>query len=283
MATRTRKSSAKRPEASSAGSDGRAIDAGTGSADSDNRSALPAYDAPAVGRVAGCVEILNVELVGAHFDRSDADVLPTEIGSLPTPDFAISVDWSLSDDRSILGCLLGFATIFEESEPYTVVAQFRLTYALEGAGELTDNDFEQFAHWNAVFNAWPYWREHVFSVINRAQLPRFIVPVMGVPRNDSDHPTQQVADSAEGHEMPERNPPRRVVQPNPEGGWDVKNPRGERASVHTGTQADAIDRAREILSNLGGGELEIRNRQGQIRDVDTVPHGNDPNPPRDRR
>jgi hypothetical protein len=83
--------------------------------------------------------------------------------------------------------------------------------------------------------------------------------------------------------MSERNPPRRVVQPNPNGGWDVKNPRGARASAHTDTQADAVDRAREILTNLGGGELEIRNRQGEIRDVDTVPHGNDPNPPRDRR
>lgn len=83
--------------------------------------------------------------------------------------------------------------------------------------------------------------------------------------------------------MPERNPPRRVVQPNPDGGWDVRNPRAERSSAHTDTQSDAVDRAREILNNLGDGELEIRNRQGEIRDVDTVPSGNDPNPPRDRR
>jgi hypothetical protein len=74
-----------------------------------------------------------------------------------------------------------------------------------------------------------------------------------------------------------------VVQPNADGGWDVVNPRGKRASAHVDKQADAIDRAREILGNLGGGELEIRNRQGEIRDVDTVPQGNDPNPPRDRR
>ncbi len=83
--------------------------------------------------------------------------------------------------------------------------------------------------------------------------------------------------------MPEKNPPRRVVQPNPDGGWDVKNPGGAKASAHTNTQADAIKRGREILGNLGGGELEIRNQQGRIRDVDTVPQGNDPNPPRDRR
>lgn len=76
---------------------------------------------------------------------------------------------------------------------------------------------------------------------------------------------------------------RRVVQPNTDGGWDVKKPGSSRASAHTSTQADAIDRAREILQNAGGGELEIRGRNGQIRDSDMVAPGNDPNPPRDQR
>lgn len=75
-------------------------------------------------------------------------------------------------------------------------------------------------------------------------------------------------------------PERRIVQPSPEGGWDVTKRGGQRASAHLDTQAEAIDRAREIVRNLGGGELEIRGRNGQIRDVDTVPHGNDPSPPK---
>lgn len=78
-------------------------------------------------------------------------------------------------------------------------------------------------------------------------------------------------------------PKRRIVGPHPEGGWQVKAPRAERASVRTSTQAEAIDRAREILQNIGGGELTIQGRHGPIRDSDTVPPGNDPNPPRDRR
>jgi hypothetical protein len=71
-------------------------------------------------------------------------------------------------------------------------------------------------------------------------------------------------------------PERRVVKPNPEGGWDVAARGAERASAHRDNQADAIDRAREILGNLGGGELEIRGRDGEVRKQDTVPHGNDP-------
>lgn len=74
----------------------------------------------------------------------------------------------------------------------------------------------------------------------------------------------------------------RHVVPNPAGGWDVVKPDAERASSHHDTQQQAIDRGREIVHNLGGGELRIHGRNGQIRDSDTVAPGNDPYPPRDR-
>lgn len=60
-------------------------------------------------------------------------------------------------------------------------------------------------------------------------------------------------------------------------------PGADRASAVTGTQSAAIDRARDILGNDGGGELTIKGQDGRIRDSDTVRPGNDPNPPRDRR
>lgn len=75
----------------------------------------------------------------------------------------------------------------------------------------------------------------------------------------------------------------RHVVPNADGGWEVRAPGADRASAHTRTQDEAVDRAREILHNAGGGELVIHGRDGQIRDSDTVPPGHDPFPPRDRR
>ena len=76
----------------------------------------------------------------------------------------------------------------------------------------------------------------------------------------------------------------RHVVPNPdEGGWDVTAPGGARRSSHHGTQAEAEARAKEIVGNLGGGEVAIHGRDGRIRDRDTVAPGNDPNPPRDRK
>lgn len=75
---------------------------------------------------------------------------------------------------------------------------------------------------------------------------------------------------------------RHVVQ-RPDGKWAVKAPGAKRASAVADTQAGAQDRARRIVGNAGGGEVRIHGRDGRIRDSDTVPPGNDPNPPRDRK
>lgn len=76
---------------------------------------------------------------------------------------------------------------------------------------------------------------------------------------------------------------RRHVVPGSDGGWDVTKPAASRRSAHADTQAGAIDRAREIVTNAGGGEVVIHGRDGRIRDSDTVGGGNDPLPPRDTR
>src|SRR3954466_4547612 len=66
----------------------------------------------------------------------------------------------------------------------------------------------------------------------------------------------------------------RYVQPNKErGGWDVVKEGHKQASAHTKTRAEAINRAREIVRNQGGGELRIKNEQGRLIDSDTIKPG----------
>jgi len=63
----------------------------------------------------------------------------------------------------------------------------------------------------------------------------------------------------------------RYVQPNKErGGWDVVKELHKQASAHTETKEEAIDRAREIIRNQGGGELRIKNERGQLIESNTV-------------
>lgn len=72
-------------------------------------------------------------------------------------------------------------------------------------------------------------------------------------------------------------------RPWPEGRLGVKAPGAKRASAHAPTQAQAERRAKEIVSNRGGGEVRIHGKDGRIRDSDTVAPSGDPNPPRDTR
>jgi len=75
----------------------------------------------------------------------------------------------------------------------------------------------------------------------------------------------------------------RHVTRHPDGGWQVEKPNAERPSARTTTQAEAVDRARQIVHNGGGGEVVIHDRHGLIRDSDTIAPGHDPNPPKDTK
>ena len=60
-------------------------------------------------------------------------------------------------------------------------------------------------------------------------------------------------------------PNKRVVQRRSDGDWEVRKPGADRASVVTSTQAEGIERARTILGNDGGGELQVRSLKGTIQ------------------
>jgi hypothetical protein len=74
----------------------------------------------------------------------------------------------------------------------------------------------------------------------------------------------------------------RYVVPSQGGGWNVVREQHKRASGHFDTKAEAIDRAREIVRNAGGGELRIANRQGRFIDSDTIAPGHE-SPKRDTK
>jgi hypothetical protein len=74
----------------------------------------------------------------------------------------------------------------------------------------------------------------------------------------------------------------RYVQPRAQGGWEVVKERHERASAVTRTKADAVGRAREIVTHLGGGEVRIKNRDNRFADSDTQGRRHE-SPARDRR
>jgi len=67
------------------------------------------------------------------------------------------------------------------------------------------------------------------------------------------------------------------VVPNPDGGWDVKKAGAERASKHSDTKQEAVEKGRQLSQNQGT-ELYIHGKDGKIQQKDS--HGNDPFPPK---
>jgi hypothetical protein len=67
-----------------------------------------------------------------------------------------------------------------------------------------------------------------------------------------------------------------------DGQWANERNDADKASSLHNTQGAAEQAAREMLLNQGGGELTVKGLDGKIRSKDTIPPGNDPNPPRDR-
>ena len=68
-----------------------------------------------------------------------------------------------------------------------------------------------------------------------------------------------------------------------QGGWLAKKAGAEKAAKIFNTQAEAEKAAKIFSANSGGGEVRIHGRDRKIRDSDTVPPGNDPNPPKDMK
>lgn len=66
------------------------------------------------------------------------------------------------------------------------------------------------------------------------------------------------------------------VMKHPDGGWQGKKEKAQRATFITPTKREAEARAKEIVRNQGGGEVRLHDIHGKIIDSDTVSPGNDP-------
>ena len=66
---------------------------------------------------------------------------------------------------------------------FTVEATFRVDYLMKA--KLTEEEIREFSQNNAVHNVWPFWREHVYEVARKAELPRLSVPLMRMSKKSN--------------------------------------------------------------------------------------------------
>jgi preprotein translocase subunit SecB len=66
----------------------------------------------------------------------------------------------------------------EDNEIVSIESEYMLFYVVKDRKGLTKKDIKAFCSMNALFNAWPYWREYVHSMTNRMELPTFTMPLL---------------------------------------------------------------------------------------------------------
>jgi preprotein translocase subunit SecB len=62
----------------------------------------------------------------------------------------------------------------------SLMATYELTYLIPKETPVSQQDLNDFARPNAMFNVWPYWREYVQNTITRMNLPPLVLPLFRV-------------------------------------------------------------------------------------------------------
>jgi hypothetical protein len=62
----------------------------------------------------------------------------------------------------------------------------------------------------------------------------------------------------------------RYVKQSTDGGWDVVKEGHVRATAHGATKTDAVQAARQLVSEEGGGEVLVLNQSGKVVEANKV-------------
>lgn len=65
----------------------------------------------------------------------------------------------------------------EEKEHILLTLEAEYLVVYEITGEIQEEALKAFADYNAVHNAWPFWRQFVFDAVLRSKLPHLDVPL----------------------------------------------------------------------------------------------------------
>jgi len=79
----------------------------------------------------------------------------------------------------------------KEAKPaFRVAASFELVYKIPPDLDPSRQELRAFAETNAVFNAWPYWREFAQSMTARMNLPPLTLPLFRIAPRSSERQTK---------------------------------------------------------------------------------------------
>lgn len=142
-----------------------------------------------LSRVVSAVEIDSVRLCEGSFRslvRPSESVEDVEVKVSYTPAVVESGDSELLLIKVNFSLNVHDGTD-EEQLQAEIVGVFELSYRIPGGESFSEEELIEFGRVNAVFNAWPYWREYVQASLARMSMPALTIPVFRVvPRSTSE-------------------------------------------------------------------------------------------------
>lgn len=145
----------------------------------------------AVGRASDQLSLLTIELCRAEFERP-ASIPPgaKQIAQQHKRGTAFAVAEALDAEGHAFQVFqvrvhcgtrgLNDATLDEPIVFFEIEADFVATYRLD---KMPDEEaLKAFAEFNAVHHIWPFWRQHVFDIVHRSNLPNLEIPLLAGPQ-----------------------------------------------------------------------------------------------------
>jgi hypothetical protein len=126
------------------------------------------------------VEVSNrVQLENVRFVGNKCELISFPSTKKNRFETTAMTDFNADRNENVLFVLVHFGldAVDKSDKPLArIQADMLLLYHIENFEDLTNDHFKHFADKNAVFNAWPYWREFVQSATARMELPTLTLP-----------------------------------------------------------------------------------------------------------
>ena len=132
------------------------------------------------------VDLVSIQLVDtrASLNAEHMPLDPAEVWTQVQRPVELETRGLRIDETDLVYCGIKFGLELGEAEepPFVEVnAEYCLMYKLPDGYECSDEAIALFARKNAVVNVWPFFREHVQSMVSKMGLPPALLPLYRVP------------------------------------------------------------------------------------------------------
>lgn len=142
--------------------------------------------------------VKSVELAGVHLMNTTASLHVDNVDPAGPPEnLALQVDpaqvraavRTAPNSAPLLSCgvrfrlseRVGSKKTTQTSSVIDILAEYTVFYRIPGNIKCTEGGLALFAGRNAVFNAWPFFRELSSSLVNRMGFPSVVLPLLRMP------------------------------------------------------------------------------------------------------